>query len=345
MSGISSPLGSGGGRPAAAGGAPRLGISVALATHDGARFLPDQLESLVRQSRAPDELVVCDDRSSDGTVAILEDFARNAPFPVRIERNPTRLRSTRNFERAIGLCTGDLIATCDQDDVWLPEKLALCEAAFSADARLGLVFTDAEIVDADLHPMGYRLWETIHLGKHEQHRIRSGRGFDLLLRQWLVTGATLVFRAEHRSLLLPIPECWIHDGWIAFLLGAVAPIGIVDRPTVLYRQHPGQQIGARRLTGRELYEVARSMGPAYFRTNHERVGLARERLRAFADRLADPDHLALVDGKLAHQARRLAISESPSRPRRILLALDELLRGGYARYSPAFSHALKDMFL
>ena len=261
MPGVSSPLGSGGGRPAAAGGAPRRGISVALATHDGARFLPAQLESLVRQSRAPDELVVCDDRSSDGTVAILEDFARNAPFPVRIERNPTQLRSTRNFEKAIGLCTRDLIATCDQDDVWLPEKLALSEAAFSADARLGLVFTDAEIVDADLRPMGYRLWETIHLGKHEQHRIRSGRGFDLLLRQWLVTGATMVFRAEHRSLVLPIPECWIHDGWIAFLLGAVAPIGIVDRPTVLYRQHPGQQIGARRLTGRELYEVARSMDP------------------------------------------------------------------------------------
>jgi glycosyltransferase involved in cell wall biosynthesis len=346
MPGRSSPLGSGGGRPAAAGGASRRPrISIALCTHDGARFLPAQLESLLRQSRTPDELVACDDRSTDGTVAILEDFAGKAPFPVRIERNPTQLRSTRNFEKAIGLCTGDLIATCDQDDVWLPEKLALCEAAFSADARLGLVFTDAEIVGEDLRPMGYRLWETIHLGKREQHRIRSGRGFDLLLRQWLVTGATMVFRAEHRSLVLPIPECWIHDGWIAFLLGAVAPIGIVDRPTVLYRQHPGQQIGARRLTSGELYEVARSMGPAYFRTNHDRVRLARERLREFADRVVDPDDLERVDRKLAHQARRLAISESPSRARRILLALDELLHGRYARFSPAFSHALKDMFL
>ncbi len=93
------------------------------------RCLEPQLASLLAQTRLPDELVACDDGSTDGTVSILEAFARRAPFPVRIERNDVRLRSTRNFEKAIGLCTGDLIATSDQDDVWLPEKLALCEAA------------------------------------------------------------------------------------------------------------------------------------------------------------------------------------------------------------------------
>jgi glycosyltransferase involved in cell wall biosynthesis len=320
-------------------------ISIALCTFDGARHLEAQLESLSAQDRLPDELVACDDRSSDETVAILELFARRAPFPVRVELNESRLGSTRNFEKAIGLCTGDLIATCDQDDVWLPGKLALCEEAFVRDPRLGLVFTDAEIVDESLRPLGYRLWETLHFDDRARRRVLRGGAFGLLLRQWLVTGATMVFRSEHRSLVLPIPECWIHDGWIAFLVGAVAPVGLVDRPTVLYRQHPGQQIGARQFTFHELYKTARSMGPAYFRTNHDRVRLALERLRSAADRVSDLGDLALVEQKLAHQARRLAISESPSRARRILLALDELLHGRYARYSPSFSHALKDMFL
>jgi len=323
----------------------RLRISVAMCTFDGARFLEPQLESFVAQSRLPDELVVCDDRSSDDTLVILEAFAGRAPFPVRIEVNPVRLGSTRNFEKAIGLCTGDLIATSDQDDVWLPEKLALCEAAFARDPTLGLVFTDAEIVDESLRPLGYTLWESIHFRRPAQRRVARGDAFAVLLRQWVVTGATAMFRADLRPVLLPIPACWVHDGWIAFLVGAMAPLGMVERPTVMYRQHPGQQIGGTRFDWRRLYLTARFMGPAYFRLDHERFRLAVERLRAFANRDPDPVTLALLDRKLAHQARRLAISESQSRARRILWALDEFLHGRYARYSPAFSHVLKDMFL
>jgi glycosyltransferase involved in cell wall biosynthesis len=320
-------------------------ISVALCTFNGARFLRAQLESLSAQSRPPDELVACDDHSTDGTVALLEQFSRTAPFPVRIEVNPETLRSTRNFEKAIGLCTGELIATCDQDDVWLPEKLALVEEAFAGNPRPGLVFTDAEVVDETLRPVGYRLWDAIHFDERARREVLRGRGFDVLLRQWLVTGATMAFRSEYRSMLLPIPECWVHDAWIAFLLGAVAPLAFIDRPTVRYRQHPGQQVGGRKFTIGELYAIARSMGPAYFRVNHERIRLARERLGQFEDRLLDPADLLLVDGKLAHHARRLAISESPSRARRVAWTLHEFLHGRYARFSPAFSHVLRDMFL
>jgi glycosyltransferase involved in cell wall biosynthesis len=330
------------GRPATPGG-PR--ISVALCTLDGARFLEPQLDSFAAQTRLPDELVACDDGSSDGTVAILQAFARRAPFPVRIEQNPARLGSTRNFEKAIGLCSGELIATSDQDDVWLPEKLALGEAAFARDPRLGLVFSDAEVVDENLRPLGYRLWDAISFGPAARRDVRRGQAFPVLLRDWRVTGATMMFRSSYRGAVLPIPPCWVHDAWIALLVAAMAPVGLVERPTVKYRRHEGQQIGATRFTVRQLYEIASSMGPAYFRLNHERFRLAGERLHALADRLEDPGSLALVDGKVAHLERRLAISETPSRGRRILLAVDEWLHGRYRRYSPAFTHVLKDMFL
>jgi glycosyltransferase involved in cell wall biosynthesis len=329
--------------PAHAPGRPR--ISVALCTFEGARFLEPQLESLAAQTRLPDELVACDDGSSDGTVEILRAFAGRSPFPVRIEVNAATLRSTKNFEKAIGLCTGDLIATCDQDDVWLPEKLALCEEAFARDPRIGLVFSDAEVVDERLRPLGYRLWDAVHFGRAAQRRVRRGRAFDLLLRQWVMTGATMMFRAEFRSTLLPIPECWIHDGWIAFLIGALAPVGMIPQPTVLYRQHAAQQIGAARLTWGETYALARKVGPEYFRRDHDRFQLARKRLGALAGWGLDPGVLDQVDRKVAHQARRLAISECPSRARRILWTLDELVHGRYGRYSPALSHSAKDMFL
>ena len=123
------------------------------------------------------EVVACDDGSTDDTLAILEGFRRRAPFPVRVERNPTNLGSTKNFEKAISLCTGDLIATCDQDDVWLPEKLALSQAWFAADATRGLVFSNAEVVDELLRPMGHTIWETIRFGPLRRRRVRRADPF------------------------------------------------------------------------------------------------------------------------------------------------------------------------
>ena len=120
-------------------------------------ILPEQLASIAAQTRQPDELVVCDDGSSDATPQIVEDFASLVAFPVRFFRNPKNLGSTKNFEQAIGLCTGDLIALCDQDDIWLPEKLARQAEMLERDASLGGVFSDAELVDDRSQPIGKRL--------------------------------------------------------------------------------------------------------------------------------------------------------------------------------------------
>ena len=107
--------------------APR--ISVALCTYNGGRYLERQLESIALQSRMPCELIVCDDRSTDDTIAILRQFQSDAPFPVQVIQNQFRLGSTRNFDQAIGLSRGEFIALCDQDDLWLPAKLErLCDA-------------------------------------------------------------------------------------------------------------------------------------------------------------------------------------------------------------------------
>jgi len=328
--------------PVASSGTAR--ISVALCTYNGARFLGEQLESFVLQTRRPDELVVCDDGSTDETPVLLRRFAERAPFSVRVEHNLERLGSTKNFEKSIRLCTGDLIATADQDDVWLPEKLALSEAPFLRDPRCGLVFTDAEVVDEALQPIGHRMWEAIHFGRWLRRRVRLGKGFETLLRQWLVTGATMVFRADYRRVVLPIPENWIHDGWISFIIGALAPLAMVERPTMRYRQHEAQQIGGKKLGLKDLYAKAREVGPTHFRLAYERFQLAEERLLTCAGELRDPRFLSMLSGKIAHQKRRLEISETPSRWKRIAWTFGELVRGGYSRYSPTVSHFIKDMF-
>jgi glycosyltransferase involved in cell wall biosynthesis len=321
-------------------------ISIALCTYNGARFLKAQLDSFLAQTRLPDELVVCDDGSTDDTLVILEEFEEHAPFPIRIFRNEQRLGSTKNFEKAIGLCTGDLVATSDQDDVWLPEKLALSEAALDSEPGRGFVFTNADVVDEELNPVGYTMWDAIHFGLAARWRVRRGHAFKVLLQQWVVTGATMMFRSEYRPFILPIPENWIHDGWIAFIIGALAPAGFVERSTVQYRQHSAQQIGGKKLTWRELYRKAREVGPPHFRQAYERSLLVQERLQRLAPHLRDVGLLSLIAGKVDHQRRRLMIAEMSSRWGRVACSLGELLRGGYWRYSsPACSHFLKDLIL
>ena len=132
-------------------------ISVALCTYNGARYLQQQLESIAGQTRRPDEVVVCDDGSGDSTMEFVRSFAKTATFHVRVYQNDRVLGVTKNFDQAIGYCTGDMIALSDQDDVWHPQKLVRMEQAFAASPRVGAVFWDAEVVDSELRPLGHRL--------------------------------------------------------------------------------------------------------------------------------------------------------------------------------------------
>src|ERR1700722_5203140 len=115
-------------------------ISVTMCTYNGGQYLEEQLESIAMQSRMPAELVVCDDQSTDDTLSIVKRFEANAPFAVNVVRNNQRLASTRNFDQAIGLARGELIALCGQDDRWVATKLERLSDVLSENPFLGGVF-------------------------------------------------------------------------------------------------------------------------------------------------------------------------------------------------------------
>src|SRR5437588_580339 len=130
-------------------------ISVAMAVLNGERHLNPLLDSLRRQTRPPAELVVHEDASEDRTIALLEDFARDAPFPVRIERAPARRGHVEGFLRAALLCASDTVAFCDQDDVWLERKLEVCGDALD-QSRAVVALHSARVVDAELREIAPR---------------------------------------------------------------------------------------------------------------------------------------------------------------------------------------------
>ena len=242
-----------------------LRISVAMCTFNGEKYLSQQLGSILNQTVLPVELVICDDGSTDQTLELAHTFAQQAPFPVRIIANSQRLGSTKNFEKAIGLCSGEIISLCDQDDVWYPRKLEALISVFQSDVSLGGVFSDGDLTGANGEPLGVTLWQSFLFDSQDQDAVSCGLADDALLRHSIVTGATLAFRSSLRDRLLPIPNSWVHDGWIAWMLSLNSKLGLCSKKLIAYRIHPSQQIGASTSQVSFLKSMAREGSSQYFK--------------------------------------------------------------------------------
>lgn len=328
-------------------------ISIAMCTYNGAEFLPAQLQSIAMQSRPPDEIVICDDRSTDGTRTLLENFKNQSPVPVALHFNDQNLGSVKNFERAISLCTGDVIALSDQDDVWRSDKLQLFESVLNSSSTAGLVFSDAAIVDENLNPLHRRMWDEVGFDAHKRKLLRTGRALEVLITGWTVTGATMAFRSRFVKLSLPIPDeiAMIHDGWIALTIGAVADVVALDEPLIQYRQHAQQQIGAParkdaapELRGRQAIETA------FRRRNssadlHKILQTLEARLLGYAnDPAGDFDTrktLSFVSDYAFHLNVRANLPQR--RLNRVPRILRELLSLRYHEYANGFKSAAKDL--
>lgn len=220
-------------------------VSVALCTFNGARYLNAQLASLARQTRPPDELVVCDDRSTDGTMELLELFAQTAPFPVKIAVNGKRLGPATNFGRAAALCEGQVIFFCDQDDVWCEDKIEVVLSFIGrAEEQYGeetpiLAYSDLEVVDDELRLVHPSYFNLMGFGNKTQGTV------DLLNRN-VVTGCAAAANRALIELALPMPPAVkMHDWWFALCASARGAIVPLDAALVRYRQHGANQIGAR----------------------------------------------------------------------------------------------------
>ena len=324
-----------------------------MCTYNGARYVEAQLKSIAGQTRPPDELIICDDCSSDRTREIIESFIANTSLRVTLHVNDERLGSTRNFERAIKLCSGDVIALSDQDDVWLPCKLMLLEKAFLSSPKVGLVFSDAEVVDENLRPLGYRLWQCT-FPKTDQRRFKKGHALRVLLGYNVVTGATLAFRGQFKSFVLPFPnnsmsvrDSMIHDGWITLLIASVADIRMIEKPLVKYRQHKHQQLGTRLpdrtggdWIGRQIANT-KKWREAWSRKEIQNLELLRERLLQHATPLMHQDVLSQIEQRIDHIETRVGLPRN--RLARVPRVFGELTSFRYHRYSKGWISAAKDL--
>jgi glycosyltransferase involved in cell wall biosynthesis len=311
-------------------------VDVVLCTFNGERFLAAQLESIERQSRRPDRVLVFDDGSTDGTLRALETFASRLPLTVSI--NPARLGPSANFSQALGRADGDIVFLCDQDDVWHPRKVQTALDVFGSRPRALLVCGDAGLIDAAGRSLPGSLLK--RLGARSAPEVPAARLLELLLRRNVVTGATCAVRRALLDAALPVPAGYWHDEWLALVAAACDGIAWVDGILTDYRLHGGNAAGVDDVG---VLALARSLG-VDSRSFQRSKALKLARLSAVVrslDRLALPCHVATIEAAAAHWQAR---AERPRWGRGRLAAVRSVASlGGYRRFAAGWRSALKDL--
>lgn len=302
-------------------------VSIAVCTYNGEQFLQEQLDSLLAQTRRPDQIVIRDDVSSDGTLALLRAFvprAEAAGITVDLEVNPQNVGYRRNFDGALRACSGDLIFLCDHDDIWHADKLQRFCAEFTARPTLLALHCDAQLIDAAGQPLPGALFDALHYTAAERARMHAGDGFRLMLKRNLMTGAAMAFRRQLLADALPLPATgWVHDAWIGTLAAMRGQIDSLPDALIGYRLHGNNQLG---LGGNDTSpRSVRRQRQLQTEQSQCEVLLQRARLLHLP-----PPMIALIERKHRHVSARATLPAS--RLRRMPTVLRELLNGNYQHF-------------
>jgi len=323
---------------------------VALCAYNGARFLQEQLCSIENQSLKVDEIVICDDGSTDGTSHIVNSFSGEHPRLIRYYRNEKTLGYAQNFGRAISLCSGDIIFLSDQDDFWLPTKVEKTVAVLAQDDNCGVVAARAIVTDQNLNPTGM----TLSLLKKD---ILGGpHSFSAHYQRSFAYGCTLALRSSLRPLILPISANWGHDNWICFIASMFSRIKATEEPLMLYRRHSasaGLNDGLDFSTSRQLFAAYKKSRVLDYETDFENWNAMYGHLQNILStnlagntpiRMPLPKNAPLdaVKERLEFSKQRLKMAAKP-RPLRVFTALRMLLTGQYHEFVSGWKSLAKDL--
>ena len=232
-------------------------VTILMAAYNGEKYISEQIESILNQTYGSWKLVIQDDCSTDKTCEIAGQYVRRYYGRISLIRRKTPSGSAKdNFFSMLRYADTEYIMTCDQDDVWLPYKIEVTLQKMreleekAGSGRPLLVHTDLRVADSglDLLADSFMAYQKL-----------DGRrnGLNNLLIQNIVTGCSLMINRSLADMVSEIPEKAImHDWWFALIASAFGSIGFVDKSTVLYRQHPGNEVGAKN-TGSAIYKLRR----------------------------------------------------------------------------------------
>jgi len=221
-------------------------LTVVLATYNGVRWLPDLLESLGSQTLMPTRLSILDDASTDGTWELVRGRALVSGVQTVVGRQDANEGAIRTFERLLSSVDTEYFALCDQDDVWLPDKLEKSVRLLESSGA-DLVYTDLTVVDETLNEVAPSLW------RFSNFVPVAGRALIPLILKNSLIGCTVVGRTSILKKALPFPPgIPMHDHWLGLVAACGNGVAPLPEATVLYRQHGANEVGVTRFGYRTL---------------------------------------------------------------------------------------------
>lgn len=209
-------------------------ISIVMATYNGGRFLKEQLNSLCKQTRIPDEVIVVDDGSTDNTLAILEEFSKVLNLSIHINTN--HLGVNGNFEKGLNLCSGDYIMFCDQDDYWLPNKIELMyKKMLEIEDKKTPCIVSSRDTYADIN-----LKESPQLNPYPSYIFYPKNNCDYreTVIKHLSQGCAMMLNRKCLEYILPIPNNEVcYDYYIGFIVAMIGKKYDMKESLMLYRVH------------------------------------------------------------------------------------------------------------
>lgn len=208
-------------------------ISIAMCTYNGSEYLSEQLSSIMHQTIPPDEIIICDDGSSDGSVEVARDVLNEWTGISSVIINERNLGFTKNFEKAISLCHGDIIFLSDQDDVWEEDKVQTMMSALTEHPEAVMAFHDSELVDSNLNHLYSSFWkdslqfDPLNFFNHD---------YKHLYKNNVVQGSACAFRRCVFEKATPFPVGSCHDEWLALVALTMGEIYPVPEALMKYRQ-------------------------------------------------------------------------------------------------------------
>lgn len=208
-------------------------ISVVIATFNGSKYIVKQLNSILNQTLLPDEIIVCDDNSTDETVFLLTPYLSNGKIKLIV--NETRLGVVENFKKAAKAATyGNWLAFADQDDIWVPQKLSKLGAAMAlldTENTPALVYSDLTVIDKNDDVISSSFWQKQEI-KPQKIRLAT------ILYGNVVTGCTMIINYSMvKEFFLMNNQNYFHDEWMGLIAYSFGRVKILNEPLVLYRQH------------------------------------------------------------------------------------------------------------
>ena len=317
----------------------RLTISAAIATFNGAEFLPRQLDSILEQECKVDEIVVCDDNSTDNTWEILQEYQTKYPGIFRIFRNEKNLGVSGNFEKALSLCSGDIIFIADQDDFWQKDKTEKMLRPFS-DSRILGVYSDSLITDRNLNPLGQT---HLQLRGFVPEKLPHLPQLPQFARRVPPAAHDMAIRRNILKYLLPFPKLKnVHDTFIGLTIAAFNGWAVIPECLTLFRQHGknASNSGKKSSLAGQFKAAKQSAADDTFNWNAKVYAFLLRRTAGKTD-----DHVEnILKERLIHSQIRSKMGKV-NIFHRLFLVATELFSGRYFRFARGVKSVIQDIFL